>query len=78
MAYGAAVQAATLSTNDINRKSKDSQMDEDTEDLDVFLLDVTPLSLGLGTDNGSVESIIRIFPFTLYSLCIHSVRCSAK
>lgn len=55
VAYGAAIQAATLSTTDINKKTKDNQLEDEN---DIFLLDVTPLSLGLETDNGKMTVLI--------------------
>lgn len=58
VAHGASVQAAILSINDINRKQTQDEKKNDGDDLNVFLLDVTPLSLGLGTDRGKMTVLI--------------------
>ena len=66
VAVGAAIQAAILSKSDANRRGSIMGNDNDiingtgsnNEDLNVFLLDVSPLSLGLETDNGKMTVLI--------------------
>ena len=53
VAFGAAVHAAILSRHDANRKRG-----KHDAHADIFLLDVTPLSLGVGTDNGKMTVLI--------------------